>query len=163
MSGKKKEVARPVTDGVVVHEAGALRPKSLEEIEEQIKLLAEFGLSPMAVEFRQVVVLENGEKRLRKREKPLKIYPDESKYFTLANDTRLPSERMYQTRRTGRYNDEERATAVSFVEVKETLLSVAAFLALLLPFWLFLAATPEQSSAEADLAAAQLGQARLPE
>ena len=104
---------------VKVIEGGALRPASLDYIEEQIKLLAEFKLSSLAVERYQVIV-RDGEKILTKREKPLLIYSEESKFFTTAGDTRLPSERLSR-RRAGRYNDEHRATAVSGVEWKETI------------------------------------------
>ena len=62
---------------VKVIEGGALRPASLDYIEEQIKLLAEFKLSSLAVERYQVIV-RDGEKILTKREKPLRIYSEES-------------------------------------------------------------------------------------
>lgn len=107
-------------DSVQVYEGGALRPKSLDYIAEQIRLLAEFNLTSLAVE-RFEVVVRDGRRVLTKREKPLRIYSEESKYFTTAGDTRLPSERFSARRRASRFNDEHRATAVSTVAWKETI------------------------------------------
>lgn len=103
---------------VPVMEGGLVRPGSMDEILEQIRLLAEFRLPASAAE-RYEVVVRGRYKVLRKRDRPVKFMIETPKYGVPATDTRLPSEQFYRRTRPTRYDDEHRATAVSTVELKE--------------------------------------------
>ena len=99
---------------------GKLTGISLAEIKEQIRLLANFNLPATAVE-RYEVVVKDGCKTLRKRERPIKFFINQTKYDTQVSgiSEHLPSEVFFRRTKASRFNDEERATAVSTVETKE--------------------------------------------
>lgn len=103
---------------VPVMEGGLVRPGSMDEIREQIRLLAEFNLPFTAAE-RYEVVLRGETKVLRKRDKPIRFVIETPKYGVPATDVRLPSEQFYRRTKPSRYDDEHRATAVSTIELKE--------------------------------------------
>ena len=85
------------------------------------KLLAKFNLSPQSVE-RYDVVLRDGVRTLRKREHPIRFFIDQSKYDVPTCNTTLPSENFFRRKRPSRFNDEERTTAPTMIELKETFL-----------------------------------------
>lgn len=104
----------------IVVKKGELTSISLAEIQEQIRLLAYFNLSETAVE-RYEVVVKDGCRTLRKREHPIKFVINQTKYDTQVSgiSEQLPSEAFFRRTKASRFNDEERATAVSTVETKE--------------------------------------------
>ena len=115
---KKNEKARAGGEVVPVVEGGLVRAGSLDEIRKQIELLAGFGLPSTAAE-RYEVVLRDGLKVLRKRDRPIKFILQDSKYNVPATDLQLPSEQFFRRSRPSRYNDEDRSTAPSVLDVKE--------------------------------------------
>ena len=106
------------SDVVPVVTGGMVRAGSLDEIRKQIELLATFNLPSTAAE-RYEVVIKDGFKVLRKRDKPIKFIIEDSKYSVPATDTMLPSEKFFRRSRPGRYGDEDRTTAPSMMDVKE--------------------------------------------
>jgi hypothetical protein len=103
---------------VPIVEGGLVRPGSMDEIREQIRLLAEFGLPATAAE-RYEVVLRGETKVLRKRDRPVRFLIDTPKHGVVPADTSLPSETFFRRSARPRFGDENRATAVSTVELKE--------------------------------------------
>lgn len=121
-SKTKKIGTSTATDIVPVVEGGIVKAGSLDEIRKQIELLASMNLPPTMAE-RYEVVVRDGWKVLRKRDKPIKFVLEQAKYNVPVTDTTLPSERFYRRTKTSRFNDEHRATAVSLVDVKEAFYS----------------------------------------
>lgn len=115
---KKTNAKSAGTDVVPVVEGGLVRAGSMDEIRKQIELLAGFGLPSTAAE-RYEVVIRDGCRVLRKRDKPIKFILQDSKYNVPATDLQLPSEQFFRRSRPSRYNDEDRATAPSALDVKE--------------------------------------------
>lgn len=110
------------TDGAItIVQNGVAKFGTMAYIEEQIKLLAKFNLSPQSVE-RYEVVLRDGVRTLRKREHPIRFFIDQSKYDVPTCNTTLPSENFFRRKRPSRFNDEERTTAPTMIELKETFL-----------------------------------------
>ena len=107
---------------VPVVEGGIVKAGSLDEIRKQIELLASMSLPPTIAE-RYEVVLRDGWKVLRKRDKPIKFVLEQAKYNVPVTDTTLPSEQFYRRTKPSRFDDEHRATAVSLVDVKEAFYS----------------------------------------
>jgi len=103
---------------MVVESGGVIRAGALVEIQKQIELLAHFNLPATAAE-RYEVVIRDGYKVLRKREKPIKFIIQDSKYNVPEGDTHLPSEAFFRRSRPSRYNDEDRGTAPSMLDLKE--------------------------------------------
>lgn len=119
---KKTNAKSAGTDVVPVVEGGLVRAGSMDEIRKQIELLASMSLPPTMAERYEVVVMD-GWKVLRKRDKPIKFVLEQAKYDVPVTDTILPSERFYRRTKPSRFDDEHRATAVSMVDVKEAFYS----------------------------------------
>lgn len=107
-----------MSDMIPMVEGGLVRPGSLDEIQRQIEMLAGFGLPSSAAE-RYEVVLRGETKVLRKRDKPVKFMLDVPKHGVVPTDVSLPSEKFFRRSSPSRYGDEDRATAVSTIELKE--------------------------------------------
>lgn len=114
----REESVMAKNEVVPVVEGGIVKAGSLDEIRKQIELLASMSLPPTMAE-RYEVVVRDGLKVLRKREKPIKFVLDSPKYDVPVTDTSLPSEKFYRRTRPSRFGDEHRTTAPSLPEVKE--------------------------------------------